>query len=250
MGFRGKLIVFGIIPWILAVVMFVWLLIPAIGDIGKKSGELREKETELNTLVASVEATKDTSKLDKQIAKLQASLRGFNKEYPVKDDLESLYVDVQTALIDTNLTIVKIAVSKDKSIKFPKDFFAEEASEDKADAKDKKKEKKKKKRAKRGKKLPDPVQVIKRSFKLDVSGDYQSAIDLLNYLDSYYRFVTLENIAVKENNKVKLFENLTGDEPGSQRPLLTTIIFSVYNYKEIEMPKEDDKSKKDKKKGK
>lgn len=249
MGFREKLIIFGVLPWVIAILLLLFLVLPSITGIQVKSSSLHDKETELATLEISINKQKDTSKIIKEISRLENSLKGFNLQFPEDDDLEKLYVDIQTAINDTGLLLEKLSVSKEKSVKFSKDFFTsigKSESESEDDSKDKKKKKKKKKaktKKKKGKTIP-PATMIQRSFKLDVVGSYQGIVDLVNYLNTYYRFITLENISIKENMKAKM---LSINNP-SNKILNASIIFSVYRYRKNEVPVETETETKKKKK--
>lgn len=229
MGFREKIIIFGVLPWLLAILMLIWLILPGISSTKDKFVEQNEKKVELENLEQSIEAKKDTTKIQKEITSLQEELVGFNKEFPVDDDLEAFYVDFQTAMNTTNLYLEKIAVSKEKAVKLPSTLF-----EDTDNSKDKKKKKKKTRKA------SAPVVIYQRSFKVDMIGDYQSIIDLVNYLNSYYRFITLENISIKENKKA-LFGFSAPLNLDFSKLLSTSLIFSVYKYEELKIDEEADK---------
>ena len=233
MGFREKIIIFGVVPWVVTIALLILLVIPTISAVFENFATLGQKEVELADLKQSVESKKNTQKIDDTIAQLEESLLGFNKEFPSKDDLEALYVDLQTALNDTDLKLDKLAVSKEKSIKFPKTLF-----EDDSDDGDKKSKKKKKKK-KRSKKTAPPAKVVQRSFKLDIIGDYQNTIDLLVYLNNYYRFITLETISVKKPRMKGA--NLDSLATLNASILEVTVIFSVYSYIQAEKPEEDKK---------
>lgn len=244
MGFREKLIIFGVLPWVIAILLLLFLVLPSISGIQVKSSTLHDKESELSTLEDSIKKQKDVSKIVEEISNLESSLKGFNLQFPADDDLEKLYVDIQTAINDTGLLLEKLSVSKEKSVKFSKDFFEKLDETTKEDSKDKDKKKKKKKKAKKkkGKTIP-PATMIQRSFKLEVVGSYQGIVDLVNYLNTYYRFITLENISVKENMKAKM---LSINNP-SNKILNASIIFSVYRYRKNEVPVETETKKKKKK---
>lgn len=244
MGFREKLIIFGVLPWVVAILLLIFLILPSITVIQEKSTYLNDKETELDTITKSIKKQKDTSKIKNEIEEIENSLRGFNLEFPENDDLEKLYVDIQTALNNTQLKLDKLSVSKESSVKFPKDFFLDESS-DKENGSTSKKKKKVAKKTKKGKTVL-PATIIKRSFKIDMNGSYQGIVDLVNYLNSYYRFITLENISVKENTDTKLLLYITNKE----KELTTSLIFSVYKYRKNEAPVETDKKDDDKDKDK
>lgn len=244
MGFREKLIIFGILPWVVAILLLVFLILPSVTAIQEKSTYLNDKEKELDTIEISIKKQKDTSKIKNEIEEIENTLTGFNLEFPENDDLEKLYVDIQTALNNTQLKLDKLSVSKESSVKFPKDFFTDESS-DKEDGSKGKKKKKEAKKKKKGKTVL-PATIIKRSFKIDMNGNYQGVVDLVNYLNSYYRFITLENISVKENTDKKLLPYITSNE----KELTTSLIFSVYKYRKNEAPDESDDKDKDKAKDK
>jgi Tfp pilus assembly protein PilO len=237
-GFREKLILIGVVPWIVVILLVFFLVMPSIKGNFEKTNTLIEKELELETLEIQVNKAKDTEDIEKEIALLKVSLLGFNQEFPEEENLEVLYVDIQTAINKLNSLFDKLAVSKEKAVKFPKNFFD---FMDPSSKKDKTKKKKKKK-----KKGGPPASLYKKTIKLNYVGEYQDIIDFLYYLDNYYRFIELENIAVKT---IKAKEG-TPESFVSPNPLSIVMTFGVYRYQENFEVEEDDEEKKDSKKSK
>lgn len=246
MGFREKIIVFGVLPWIIVIILLVIMVIPSINATKEKFATLETKEAELASINKSIDEQKDTEKVEKQIAEYKFELKGFNKQYPPTDSLESLYVDLQSALASTNITLAKLAVSKEKIEKLPKDFFEQALiGETGKAAKDSKKKKKKKSRD--AKALP-PITILSRTFKLDVVGEYQNVVDLLYYLNNYYRFISLQNISLKSSKDSKKAGKSSGPAIGQPKQLAVTVTFGVYRYKKNPVVMEEKDTKKGSKK--
>lgn len=253
MDFKKKILLFGVAPWAVAVLVLIFLVLPGLGFTASKSASLQEKETELANLKQSVANAKNLTKIKKEKKNLQKTLTGFNIMYPKKEDLETLYADLQTSMSHSSsmIALLKLSVSKPKKLKLPKKFFdIEEEKEDKKALKGKKKKKKKKRKKRRRKKgkKEQPLELTRRSFKLELATyNFQSVIDFLYYLDNYYRFVTLEGVQVKEGAaKQGKVPSLLPIEP-NKLLLQIAIVFSVYTVKENHQEPEQKKKKKKKK---
>lgn len=246
MGFREKIIIFAVLPWILALLALFVITIPGINGTFVKFTESMAKQSELDKLEVNLKEQKNVRELNNTISQYEDELKGFNKKFPENDDLETLYVDLQAALNKTDLTLQKLALSKIKAYKLPKTFWEDVANEEsgsKGDKKGKKSKKKKKKKAKKGEKQLPPLSISTRTIKLDTTGDYKGVIELLYYLNNYYRFLALKNISIKTGSK------LSATGVFDPKNLKTTITFDVMNVKKnIIVPEKDEET--DKKKAK
>lgn len=234
MGFREKIILFGIVPWILVILISVFGVVPIMQGLFEKNTVLAEKEAELAGVKLRLKAQKNVKALKEKIGALNYDLIGFNKEFPENDELETFYVDFQKALNESNISLAKINISTEKSVKFPKEYFEGLAADDK------KKPTKESKKKKRAKKAQDPVVVKQRNFKINIIGEYENILDLLYYLQSYYRLINLEYISVKPARQKKDADLSKYGE----KPVDVTFTFNVYKFNKNIIVEETDTKKK------
>lgn len=221
MGFREKILIFGLLPWLVALIVVFLITIPTISGIFEKMSDLNDKQTELENIKSQVKQKSNTKKIRSEIYDIKQSIRGFNLQFPEKDQMDTMYVDFEKAAKESKATILKITVAKDKKYKFAKDFFTGEAS---------KKDKKSKKKAAKVKKQKDPFIVKSRTVKLQIIGSYQAITEMLYYLSNYYRFLSFSDIQIK----IADVKNFNFMNPSTETNLDAIVTFSVFKLNKAE----------------
>jgi hypothetical protein len=232
-GFREKIIIFGILPWLLAIVALFMLVIPSIKGNLEKSAILNDKQEELSSLNSSINKIKNTDKIEKEIEDLKISLLGFKKQFPDKDNSELVVVDIQNVVNELDVFLAGIYLNTLKGESVPKKVI-----DLLDDGKSKSKSKQKKKS------VTIPFKISSKAIKINYISSFEDAIDFLNYLQNYYRFIDIEGIVIKKVSDRKIVE-LVETESGPK--LAITLNFKIYTFEDLKVndsEKDDSKKKK------
>lgn len=227
MGFREKIIIFGVLPWLIVILSVMWALIPIIGQFQGKLEELKSKEDELVEISQTIQTTKNTGDIEKKINDLKIKLKGFNKQFPATKSLEDFYVNFQKAANETHTRLKILSVDSKKELKLPPELFEKDALP--AAGKDTPP----KEEPKRGKPAELPVDVKQDIITIDAEGSFQGIVDLLYYLSNYSRFFTMQGIMLGKDDVT--------NKTAYSDTLVVQIIMAAYTYKEVEITPENEK---------
>lgn len=223
MEFKHKVIFFGILPWLLVIGLVIIGLLPAAGGLQSNYADLNAKKAQLMQLEDEIDAKKDTSKLEQEVENQKLTIKGFNLLFPEHSNLEPFYTDLENAMKASNVNISSIAISKEDVVSFPSDFFDLSAKKD---------SKSKTTRRKRTKKGEEPYTVTKRAVKFEFTSPYSGLMDILFYINNYYRFMSFNSLTVKVPMTVAR----------GQRDLLEAeVIFDVFTINKNDVPPEEKK---------
>lgn len=228
MGFREKIIIFGVLPWLIVILSVMWALMPVIGQLQGKLEELKSKEDELVEISQSIQSTKNTGDIEKKINDLKSKLKGFNKQFPPTKSLEDFYVNFQKASNETHTRLKILSVDSKKELKLPPELFEKVAPPPVPGKVEPPKED-----SKRGKPAELPVDVKQDIITIDAEGTFQGIVDLLYYLSNYSRFFGMQGIMIGK-------DELT-NKTASSDTLIVQIIMAAYTYKEVEIVPETEK---------
>lgn len=188
-----KIILISILPALLTLVFIVYFVAPAIGNMNKLKGELKEEQLAYAETQSKVESLKQDKKLLKKVEELRIKLFNFDTQVPAEDELAILLVDLEKFSKAFNVKVYTLNSGAEKTLEIidPK----EQLSEDKTKAKNTRKARKK---------VEDkPVTLVKIPLEIMVMGYYSDVLNFINTLENYQRKTSIESILVSNYRKDK-----------------------------------------------